>query len=60
MSCRFLCSNKNTRNEWVYMLIGLDVGGTNTDAALLDAASGRCLALAKAPTEPEKALPGMD
>jgi N-methylhydantoinase A/oxoprolinase/acetone carboxylase beta subunit len=41
------------------MLIGLDVGGTHTDAVLLRAATGELLARAKAPTRQEAVLPGM-
>lgn len=41
------------------MLAGLDVGGTHTDAVLLDAESGRCLAFAKAPTRKDDVLPGL-
>ncbi|MDR0826756.1 MAG: hypothetical protein LBN33_02605 [Desulfovibrio sp.] len=41
------------------MLAGLDVGGTFTDAALVDPVSGRCLASVKAPTRPDTVLPGV-
>lgn len=39
------------------MLAGLDVGGTHTDAVLMD--GGRCVAWAKAPTRQDDLLPGM-
>lgn len=41
------------------MYIGIDVGGTHTDAVLADAASGRCLASAKARTQAGSVLPGV-
>lgn len=41
------------------MLIGLDVGGTHTDAALLGRDNGTLLASAKAPTRPGDVLPGI-
>lgn len=41
------------------MLIGLDVGGTHTDAALLGQGDGSLLASAKAPTRPGDVLPGI-
>lgn len=39
------------------MRAGLDVGGTHTDAVLMD--GGRCVAWAKAPTRADDLLPGM-
>jgi N-methylhydantoinase A/oxoprolinase/acetone carboxylase beta subunit len=41
------------------MLAGLDVGGTFTDAALVDGKSGRCTAWVKAPTRAGTVLPGI-
>lgn len=41
------------------MLAGLDVGGTHTDAVLVEASTGRCLAVAKAATRDHDVLPGM-
>lgn len=41
------------------MLAGLDVGGTHTDAVLLDAATGRRLASVKTATRPDDVLPGV-
>lgn len=41
------------------MLVGLDVGGTNTDAALVDARTGAVLEIVKAPTRKGDVLPGM-
>lgn len=41
------------------MLIGLDVGGTHTDAVLVDARTGRRIAAVKARTVPHDVLPGM-
>lgn len=41
------------------MLAGLDVGGTHTDAVLVEAASGRCLAAVKTRTRPDSVLPGI-
>ncbi|MDR3175432.1 MAG: hydantoinase/oxoprolinase family protein [Desulfovibrio sp.] len=41
------------------MLAGLDVGGTFTDAALVDGKSGRCIAWVKAPTRTGAVLPGI-
>ncbi|MDL2316899.1 hypothetical protein LJC59_07465 [Desulfovibrio sp. OttesenSCG-928-A18] len=41
------------------MLIGLDVGGTNTDAVLLRAKNASLVASFKAPTRPDSIVPGM-
>lgn len=41
------------------MYAGLDVGGTHTDAVLVEAATGRCLASAKAVTRGHDVLPGI-
>jgi N-methylhydantoinase A/oxoprolinase/acetone carboxylase beta subunit len=41
------------------MLAGLDVGGTYTDAVLLDPKKGLRLAAVKAPTRPDSVLPGI-
>ncbi len=41
------------------MLIGLDVGGTHTDAVLLEASTARCLAAVKALTRPEDISQGV-
>lgn len=41
------------------MYAGLDVGGTHTDAVLLDIRTGRCLVSSKAPTRPGDVLPGV-
>ncbi|MDR1489341.1 MAG: hypothetical protein LBS65_02470 [Desulfovibrio sp.] len=41
------------------MLVGLDVGGTFTDAALVDGKTGRCVAWVKAPTQAGTVLPGI-
>jgi N-methylhydantoinase A/oxoprolinase/acetone carboxylase beta subunit len=41
------------------MLAGLDVGGTYTDAVLLDPKQGLRLAAVKAPTRPDSVLPGI-
>jgi N-methylhydantoinase A/oxoprolinase/acetone carboxylase beta subunit len=41
------------------MYAGLDVGGTHTDAVLLDARTGACLDADKAPTRPDDVLPGV-
>ena len=41
------------------MLIGLDVGGTHTDAALVELATGKCVASVKARTRPGDVLPGI-
>jgi N-methylhydantoinase A/oxoprolinase/acetone carboxylase beta subunit len=41
------------------MLAGLDVGGTYTDAVLLDPEKGLRIAAVKAPTRPDSILPGI-